>query len=238
MKDASRRAAPFIQFILFTCLSWPDWMSPGVSGRREHAPGWVAEYPSRAGAVSPARASRRRVSRVSIENMYESRPEAAAGRIVVAQLMGAVGRLAGWKPELTGEELESAVRELQAIAEGRPDGPALMAEAAGLLTGFRFPVPAAPGAPIRESQLLEARKSVVEAQILVAAGADERLIDGWACIGAERAAEARQPPFGARLLGAGQRVAGPARPASDVPARVPPPAPLPGRPGVRPRLAR
>jgi hypothetical protein len=144
--------------------------------------------------------------------MYDSRPEAVAGQIVVARLMGAVNRLAGWKPELTGEELDAAVRELQAITEGRPDGPALLAEAAGLLTGSRFPVPAAPGAPIRESQMLEARKSVVEAQILVAAGADEWLIDGWACIGAERAAEARRPPFGARLVGAGRPAADPARP--------------------------
>jgi len=66
-----------------------------------------------------------------------------------------------------------------------------MAEVAGLRTGANFGIP------------LAHDKAVLEAQILVAAGADEWAIDGWTCIGAERAAEAAQPPFGARLLAGG-----------------------------------
>ncbi len=123
--------------------------------------------------------------------MYDTR--AAGGRIVVARLDGAVNRHAGWKAGLTERELAGAVAELQEITGDRPDGPALMAEVAGVGLGARAGIP------------LEEGKARVEARILVAAGADESLIAGWMRVGAERAARARQLPFGTRLLGPGQQ---------------------------------
>ncbi len=123
--------------------------------------------------------------------MYDSR--AAAGRIVVAQLAGAVSRHAGWKARLTEDELAAAIAELQEITGNRPDGPALMAEVAGVGLGARAGIP------------LEEDKARVEARILLAAGADKSLIAGWEREGARRAARARQLPFGARLLAPGQQ---------------------------------
>jgi len=123
--------------------------------------------------------------------MYESRD--AADRIAVAQLDGAVSRHASWKTELTEDELAAAVRELQEITKDRPAGPALMAEVAGLGLGARTGIP------------LEEDKARIEANILVAAGADTTLIECWTRIGAERASLARQPPFGARVLGPSHR---------------------------------
>lgn len=130
----------------------------------------------------------------------------AADRIAVARLDGAVSRHAGWKTELTEDELAAAVRELQEITKDRPAGPALMAEVAGLGLGARA------GIPVEED------KARVEAKILVAAGADTTLIERWTRLGAERASLARQPPFGARVLGPGQLPLPPAAPGSAVPA--------------------
>ncbi len=129
--------------------------------------------------------------------MYDKRPEREL--IAVAQLSGTVTRHAGWKTNLDGRELADAVRELQEIIAGLANGPALMAEVAGVLTGARFGIP------------LEDDKAVLQARILVAAGADEWHIDGWACIGADRAAQAAQVPFGARLLTPGQQARRPRR---------------------------
>jgi len=121
--------------------------------------------------------------------VYEAR--AAAERIVVAQLSGAVSRHAGWKAELTEEELTAAVAELQEITAGRPDGPALMAEVAGVRIGTHAGIP------------LEEDKAAAEARLLVAAGADMSLIGDWALIGAGRAAQPRHPPAGAGLASPG-----------------------------------
>jgi hypothetical protein len=124
---------------------------------------------------------------------------AADDRIVVAQLDGAVNRHAGWKMKLTERELAEAIAELREITGDRPDGPALMAEVAGLGLGAKAGIP------------LEERKARVEARILVAAGADKSLIARWKREGTRRAAGARQPPFGTRLLGPGQQPGPPAR---------------------------
>lgn len=129
--------------------------------------------------------------RSMLEHVYEKPVRPVSDRIAVAQLTGTVHRHAGWKAQLTGNELAVAVAELQGITKGRPDGPALMAEVAGLLTGAAFGIP------------LEEDKAILEAQILVAAGADEFPIDGWTCLGAERTASARDLPFGARVLAPG-----------------------------------
>ncbi len=126
--------------------------------------------------------------------MYDKR--AAGDRIVIARLDGAVNRHAGWKPELTGRELADAVAELQEITGDRPDGPVLMAEVAGIGLGARAGIP------------LEEGKAAVEARLLAAAGADESLIAGWMRVGAERAARARQLPFGVRVLGPARRGGG------------------------------
>jgi len=136
--------------------------------------------------------------------VYDAR--AAAGRIVVAQLSGAVSRHSGWKAELTEQELAAAVAELQEITGGRPDGPALMAEVAGVRIGTHAGIP------------LEEDKAAAEARILVAAGADVSLIDDWARVGAGRAAQPRHPPAGGGLFAPGH----PARPRTR-----PPEAPFP-----------
>lgn len=78
-----------------------------------------------------------------------------------------------------------------------------MAEVAGLGLGARAGIP------------LEEDKARVEAEILVAAGADTTLIERWTRAGADRADRARQPPFGARLLGPGQRPRPPAVPGAE-----------------------
>ena len=123
-----------------------------------------------------------------LERVYGKPVQPVSDRIVVAQLTGTVHRYAGWKPRLAEDELAAAVAELREITAGRPDGPALMAEVAGLLTGAAFGI------------ALEEDKAILEAGILVAAGADEFAIDGWTCIGAERAAAARELPASARIL--------------------------------------
>jgi len=143
-----------------------------------------------------------------LENVYDAR--AAAGRIVVAQLSGAVSRHSGWKAELTEQELAAAVAELQEITGGRPDGPALMAEVAGVRIGTHAGIP------------LEEDKAAAEARILVAAGADVSLIDDWARVGAERAAQPRHPPAGGGLFAPGHPARPPARPRAR-----PPEAPFP-----------
>jgi hypothetical protein len=106
--------------------------------------------------------------------------------MVLAELQGEVMRRAGWEPLPQGEMAE-AVAEVRVILAGQGDGPVLLAYVAGILTGSRARWP---------DQLGQA---VVAASICVEAGADEALIDGWACIGAERAADAGQPPSSAML---------------------------------------
>jgi hypothetical protein len=68
-----------------------------------------------------------------------------------------------------------------------------MAEVAGVALGAR------------DGIAREEGKARVEAAILVAAGADASRIPYWTQVGARRAAQARQQPFGARVLGPGGR---------------------------------
>ena len=73
-----------------------------------------------------------------------------------------------------------------------------MAEVADVALGARAGIP-------REED-----KARVEAEILVAAGADTSRLAYWTAIGARRAAQARQLPFGTRVLrpGTGERPPG------------------------------
>jgi hypothetical protein len=102
-------------------------------------------------------------------------------RLVLAQLHGALMYHARFEP-LSPAAMAAAVADIKAIlAEaGRDDGPALLAQVAGILTGTQFGWPPA------------LQRAVVAGSICVAAGADEFLIDGWTTIGYERtgAAEA------------------------------------------------
>jgi hypothetical protein len=80
------------------------------------------------------------------------------------------------------------VAELREILTGRDDGPALLAQVAGLLTGFHA-----------GDDLYEA-KARAAAHFCIAAGADESLIPQWAEEG-KRRAEARRMPHSASRLG-------------------------------------
>jgi hypothetical protein len=82
-----------------------------------------------------------------------------ADRLVMAGLTGAAQRHANWH-ELSEPETAAAVAELQEILAGRDDGPALLAEVAGLLTGFH------------EGQI-EEPKATAAAQLYRLAGADQ-----------------------------------------------------------------
>ena len=107
---------------------------------------------------------------------------------MLAALRGEVTHRARWEP-LSSDEMAEAVAAVREILDdaGRRDGPALLAQVAGLLTGSRHWCP----------ELLP--RAVVAGSICVEAGADEFAIDGWACIGAERVADSRVP--GAAWLG-------------------------------------
>ena len=110
-----------------------------------------------------------------------------AARIVLAQLQGVVLHHARWTP-LGDNEMAAAVAEVHEVLDGRDDGDQLLAYVAGILTGARF------------GQADELAQAVIAGSICMAAGADEWLIDGWCCIGAERRAQADQLPAGARVL--------------------------------------
>ena len=107
---------------------------------------------------------------------------------MLARLRGEVAHRARWEP-LNPDAMAGAVAALHEILDeaGRQDGPALLAQVAGLYVGGRAWCP----------ELLA--RAVIAASICVAAGADEFAIDGWTCVGAERAADTRVP--GAALLG-------------------------------------
>jgi hypothetical protein len=104
-------------------------------------------------------------------------------RLVTARLHGAAKRRAGWG-ELTEPETAAGVAELQEIVAGRDDGPALLAETAGLLLGCH------------EGDLDEARARGA-ARLCRLAGADESLIAEWAEEGRRRRANSGKPPFSA-----------------------------------------
>jgi len=101
-------------------------------------------------------------------------------QLVVARLAGAAQRHAPWRAA-TPQETAAAVAELREIAGGRAD---LLAEAAGLLTGF-----------YRGTG--EDGKARTAARYCRAAGADADLIPRWIAEGERRAVVARRPaPIG------------------------------------------
>jgi hypothetical protein len=107
-----------------------------------------------------------------------------SARLVVASLTGAAQRYANWH-EPTEAETAAAVTELWEIIGDRTDGPALLAEIAGLLLGAR------------EGALDEA-KARGAADFCIAAGADQDLVPHWAEEGRRRAKNARRMPHSGR----------------------------------------
>ncbi len=95
-------------------------------------------------------------------------------------------RHARWEPP-DETVTAAAVAELRLILAGRDDGPALLAEVAGVLIGAHNGQPG------------EFRARVA-ASFLIAAGADEALADQWIAEGRRRRAQADLPPFGMGAL--------------------------------------
>jgi hypothetical protein len=110
-----------------------------------------------------------------------NRPGPVPDRLIAAELTGAARRHAGWEPpdETT---TAAAVAELREILAGRDDGPALLAQVAGLGVGFH------------EGGLGEP-KAKAAAALCIAAGADVGQIERWTAEGRRRAENRRQPPF-------------------------------------------
>ncbi len=99
-------------------------------------------------------------------------------RLRYAQIAGAVARHAlGWR--LTAEEEAVAVTEVTEAAAGRAD---LLAERAGTALGFGEGRPDA----ARYRQI---------AELCIAAGADQALIERWIKVGRDRAAAAAAIPY-------------------------------------------
>jgi hypothetical protein len=115
--------------------------------------------------------------------MAQNRYVPATAQLVAACLAGTLQRHAGWH-QLTETETAAAVAELCEITGSRDDGPALLAQKAGLAIGTA------------ESEGLEyqARAQVI-ADLCRLAGADQDLIPGWIEEGRRRAETARLPPF-------------------------------------------
>jgi hypothetical protein len=102
-------------------------------------------------------------------------------RLLLAQIKGAAARHAqGW--QLTGQEEAAAIAELTGAAAGRSD---LLAEYAGTALGFG------------ESQQDSARYRQI-AELCIAAGADEALMQRWIEIGRQRAGAAAAIPHAGR----------------------------------------
>ena len=115
----------------------------------------------------------------------------------MASLSGAAERHVNWH-EPTEPEAAAAVAEFAEIIGGRDDGPALLAEVAGLALGT------AEG----KGQEYQAKARAV-AGLCRLAGADEKLILGWTEEGRRRGANAVRPPFGApRRIRPGQHPPG------------------------------
>src|SRR6516162_3701043 len=99
-------------------------------------------------------------------------------RLRYAQIAGAVARHAqGWR--LTADEEARAIAELTGAAGGRAD---LLAERAGTALGFGEGRPDA----ARYQQI---------AELCIAAGADQALIEQWINVGRERAAAVAAIPY-------------------------------------------
>ena len=118
-----------------------------------------------------------------IVQAYE-RPGSDPARLVIARLSGTARRHAHWR-EPTEAETAAAVSELQEIIAGRDDGPARLAEVAGLSLGFH------------EGGLDEPRAQAI-ARFCLAAGADQDLVPNWVEEGRRRAENARRMPYSGR----------------------------------------
>ena len=119
-----------------------------------------------------------------------------SARLIVASLSGAAQRHVNWH-QPTEREAAAAVAEFAEIIGGRDDGPALLAEVAGLALGT------AEG----KGQEYQAKARAV-AGLCRQAGADENLIAAWTEEGRRRA-NAVRPPFGApRRIRPGQHPPG------------------------------
>ena len=102
-------------------------------------------------------------------------------RIRYAQIAGVAARHApGWR--LTAGEEAAAAAELAETAGGRAD---LLAQCAGLALGF------GEGAQ-------DAARYRQMAEVCIAAGADETLIEDWVTVGRKRAASAALMPYAGR----------------------------------------
>ena len=120
-----------------------------------------------------------------------------SARLIVASLSGAAERHVNWH-EPTEPETAAAVAEFAEIIGGRDDGPALLAEVAGLALGT-----AEGKGPEYQS------KARAVADLCRRAGADEKLIPGWTQTGRERARAASLAPFTApRRIRPGQHPPG------------------------------
>jgi len=119
-----------------------------------------------------------------------------SARLIVASLSGAAERHVNWH-EPTQPEAAAAVAEFAEIIGGRDDGPALLAEVAGLALGT------AEG----KGQEYQAKARAV-AGLCRQAGADENLIPAWTQEGRRRANAVRPPSGAPRRIRPGQHPPG------------------------------
>jgi hypothetical protein len=119
-----------------------------------------------------------------------------SARLIVASLSGSAERHVNWH-EPDERETAVAVAEFAEIIGDRDDGPALLAEVAGLALG------AAEGKG-REYQA----KAWAVAGLCRLAGADEKLIPGWTDEGRRRTNMSRPPSGAPRRIRPGQHPPG------------------------------
>jgi hypothetical protein len=119
-----------------------------------------------------------------------------SARLIVASLSGAAERHVNWH-EPTEPEAAAAVAEFAEIIGNSNDGPALLAEVAGLALGT------AEG----KGQEYQAKARAV-AGLCRLAGADENLVPGWTEEGRRRANAARPASGAPRRIRPGQHPPG------------------------------
>jgi hypothetical protein len=114
-------------------------------------------------------------------------PEAEPSeRTVIAWVFGTVRNHVHPNPAEDSPR-DVALAAVAGLVRGRDDGPAILAEVAGIMTGTaEF-----------DSGRAQAERA---AELLEAAGADQEAIPRWIEEGRRRAARAVQPPFGARVV--------------------------------------
>ena len=119
-----------------------------------------------------------------------------SARLIVASLSGAAERHVNWH-EPDERETAAAVAEFAEVIGDRDDGPALLAEVAGLALGTA------------EGKGEEYRtKARAVADLCRRAGADEKLIQGWTQEGRRRTNAVRPPSGAPRRIRPGQHPPG------------------------------